>query len=167
MLKNSLYDHNCTENIIRENYDAIYKYCYYHVRNSHIAQDITQDVFMKFLINIEKYIECGKLKNYLYVVAKNTINDYMRKPKEISLEDNIEKKAERETESMTQINNRIMVETALDKLEHMQKEIIILKYYQDLRLKDIAKIVSLPVSTVRYKLKQAEKELKKEMESEE
>lgn len=164
LLKNILYNNASTDKLIRENYEPIYKYCYYHLKNSYTAQDLTQDVFLKFLTNLEKYLECGKVRNYLYVIARNAINDFMRKPKEISFDDIMEEKTE--IENMDVITNRIMVLNALDKLGDMEKEIIILRYYQELRLKDIANIVSLPISTVRYKLKQAEKELEKELESE-
>ena len=50
--------------------------------------------------------------------------------------------------------------TALDELEPEEREMIILRYYQDMRLKDIACIMDIPVSTVRYRLKQTESKLR-------
>ena len=42
------YDEKKIDALIRENYIPIYKYCFYHVGNKEVAQDITQDVFLKF-----------------------------------------------------------------------------------------------------------------------
>lgn len=53
---------------------------------------------------------------------------------------------------------------ALDSLDDLDKEIIILRYYQELRIKDISQIIDIPASTVRYKLKNAEKTLKNRLE---
>lgn len=99
--------------------------------------------------------------NYLYVIAKNTIRDYVRKIKNVNLElaegkyddGGIEKKL-----------IQISIRDALNSLEDLDREIIILRYYQQLRIKDISQIVNLPVSTVRYKLKNAEKILKNKLE---
>ncbi|MFQ7552856.1 MAG: RNA polymerase sigma factor [Blautia marasmi] len=49
-------------------------------------------------------------------------------------------------------------------LPELEKELILLRYYQNLRLAEIAQVVSLPVSTVRYKLKNAEKYIKTKWE---
>lgn len=43
------------DQVIQKNYMSIYKYCYYHVGNSNAAQDITQEVFLKFLKHIDRY----------------------------------------------------------------------------------------------------------------
>ncbi len=71
-----IYDEEKLDELIRENYIHIYKYCFYHLGDKETAEDITQDVFLKFLRGLEDYYEYGKLKNYLYVVAKNTMKDY-------------------------------------------------------------------------------------------
>ena len=42
------------DQVIQKNYMSIYKYCYYHVGNSNAAQDITQEVFLKFLKHIDR-----------------------------------------------------------------------------------------------------------------
>lgn len=70
------WDEEKIEDLIRKYYSDIYKYCFFHLGNRETAQDITQEVFFKFLKSLDTYREYGKLKNYLYVVAKHTINDY-------------------------------------------------------------------------------------------
>ena len=139
----------------------IYRYCFYHVRNREVAQDITQDVFLKFIKEIDRYKEYGRLKNYLYVIAKNSIRDYIRKTKNVNL------KLVEEGYDDGGIDKKLMqmsIWEALDSLDDLDKEIIILRYYQELRIKDISQIIDIPASTVRYKLKNAEKTLKNRLE---
>ncbi len=160
-LQDLVFDRDKMEDLIREHYMCIYKYCFYHVGNRDAAQDITQDVFLKFIKEIGRYREYGKLKNYLYVIARNSILDYGRKRKHLQLA------AVPETFDDGGIDQKLLqmnIREALDSLEDLDKELIILRYYQELRIKDISRILHLPASTVRYKLRNAEKALKKRLE---
>ena len=58
-----------------------------------------------------------------------------------------------------------MILDALSALEKTEKDIVILRYYQDLRIKDISRITGIPLSTVRYKLKRAEAILRERLET--
>lgn len=161
LVKKLIFDEGEIETLILENYKCIYRYCFYHVRNREVAQDITQDVFLKFIKEIDRYKEYGRLKNYLYVIAKNSIRDYIRKTKNVNL------KLVEEGYDDGGIDKKLMqmsIWEALDSLDDLDKEIIILRYYQELRIKDISQIIDIPASTVRYKLKNAEKTLKNRLE---
>ena len=161
LVKKLIFDEGETETLIQENYKCIYRYCSYHVRNRELAQDITQDVFLKFIKEIDRYKEYGRLKNYLYVIAKNSIRDYIRKTQHVNL------KLVEEGYDDGGIDEKLMqmsIWEALDSLDDLDKEIIILRYYQELRIKDISQIIDIPASTVRYKLKNAEKTLKNRLE---
>lgn len=160
-LRKLVFEQGEIETLIRENYMRIYKYCFYHVANRDVAQDITQDVFLKFVKELDRYKEYGKLSNYLYVIAKNSIRDYMRKRKDA----NLEVIAERSDDGgIDKKIDQICIWKALNSLDKLEKDIVVLRYYQELRIKDIAQIVNLPASTIRYKLKNAEKILKKRLE---
>jgi RNA polymerase sigma-70 factor (ECF subfamily) len=147
------------DKLINRYYDEIYVYCYCHLENKYMAQDITQDVFLKLFQNLNTYIHVGKLKNYLYVIAKNTIKDYLKKRKEIYV-DEIEKYS---TNNIEDVDRVIVVQNVVKQLNDQERELIILRYYQNLRYSDIAKILSMPVSSVRYNVKQVEKKMKEKM----
>ena len=83
-IQNLFLNEEKVEDFIRRYYPDIYKYCFFHLGNRETAEDITQEVFLKFLKSLDSYREYGKLKNYLYVVAKNTIRDFQRKKYEIT-----------------------------------------------------------------------------------
>ena len=114
---------------------------------------------------MERYREYGKIKNYLYVVAGNVIRDYYRKQKEIPVEQ--ECRAERDPKPDMAVEHaaeRVGVREALAALESPDREIVILRYYQELKIRDIAAVMRMPASTVRYRLKAAEKELRRRLE---
>lgn len=160
-LRKLVIDKDTAEVIIRENYESIYKYCFYHLGNRDVAQDITQDVFFKFLKEKDKYREYGKLKNYLYVIAKNSVRDYVRRIKEVNLYTTSEKY---DFGGIDKKLEQISIWEAVNSLEDTEKDIVILRYYQNMRIKDISQVMDIPASTARYKLKNAEKKLKKRLE---
>ncbi len=176
-----IYDREYMDRLIRENYEEIYKYCWRHVRQRETAEDLTQEVFLRFLGNIDRYREYGRLRNYLYVTAGNLIRDYYRKKKELPMKDaaresvrsqgepDYEKKekgwagSHEESAEIEQTLERIRIQTALDGLSAEERDLVILRYYQGLKIRDIAAVTGAPASTVRYRLKKAEDRLKREL----
>lgn len=55
---------------LEEQYDKIYRYCYYRLRNAWKAEDITQETFLRYLES-DGYIDAGRPLAFLYTVAKN------------------------------------------------------------------------------------------------
>lgn len=149
------------EDIILAHYEEIYKYCYRHLGRKEPAEDITQEVFLKFMVHSGKYREKGKMRNYLYVIARNAIRDFIRKK---TLEDGYSVPEQGQRDETGQLIERIHVADCLARLSHADRELIILRYYQELKFKDIAAILKMPVSTVRYQMKQAEQRLKERLE---
>ncbi len=166
LLNHILYKDGYLEKLITDNYESIYKYCYYHLNQRQAAEDITQEVFLKFLNNLDNYRDYGKIRNYLYVIAGNLIRNYFRKPKETCVEE-LRDFEETAPDHADDILDRLMVMDALSTLEKTEKDIVILRYYQELRLRDISRILGIPASTVRYKLKIAEKQLRNRLDLQE
>lgn len=153
------------EILIQKYYRDIYTYCYCRVQDRQTAQDLTQDVFLRFLQNLDSYEHTGKLKNYLYVTAGNLIKDHYKKRKETLLEEERSSEYENGPPAGTELlSDRLTMQEIIRELPELEKELILLRYYQNLRLAEIAQVVSLPVSTVRYKLKNAEKYIKTKWE---
>ena len=84
------------------------------------------------------------------------MKDKRKKKQEIVLEHLPETGMEREEP----MEEQVLIRLALRELSREEQELIILRYYQDLRLKDIAKVMGMPISNVRYHLKKAEQRLK-------
>jgi RNA polymerase sigma-70 factor (ECF subfamily) len=140
------------DDLIKKHYEKVYYYCYRHVDNKQAAQDLTQEVFMKVIKNIEDYKHYGKFQNYLYAIAGNTCKDFYKKEYHYILKDIEEATSE---ESICKLEDKVVIKEALNKLSEKQREIIILRFYQDLKIKDIAKIMNSGVSITKYRLKKA------------
>jgi len=94
-------------------------------------------------------------------VAKHTIKDFFRKRYEITEEIEAEISCDG---GLDNVPLQIDIWREIQKLDSLDKELIILRYYQELKVKDIAQIVNLPTSTVGYKIKRIEKLLKLRLE---
>ncbi|NMS89347.1 RNA polymerase sigma factor [Clostridioides difficile] len=145
------------DTLIKKYYDSIYCYCYRHVDNQMTAQDLTQDVFITVIKNISDYKHYGKFENYLYVIAKNKCKDLWKKKQPIYLE-SLDKEISKQ--ELVDVENKIFVKEALIKLPETEFEVIILRYYHDLKFKDIAKIMDSSVSVTKYRMNRALKKLK-------
>ena len=63
---------------INEQYDKIYRYCYFRVQNRMLAEDLTQETFLRYFAQTS-YIHRGKQLAYLYTIARNLCIDHYRK----------------------------------------------------------------------------------------
>ena len=149
------------ETVIGQHYEEIYKYCCRHLSQKEYAEDITQEVFLNFISHIEQYREYGKIRNYLYVIARNKIINLGKRKS--SLPD-CESNNHTETKETEKIIERLYIADKLADMDELDSELLILRYYQELRIKYISIILNMPVSTVRYKMKSAENKLKLSLE---
>ena len=96
----------------------------------------------------------GKTKNYLYTIAGNLCKDFYNKKKDLTVkeEELIQTAAPGQ---MDFILDKVMVETALKSLPQELYEVIILYYFQELKIKEIADVLHISVSLVKYRLKRA------------
>ena len=145
--------------IIEKYYSDIYSFLCRRIGDKSYAEDLTQDVFLKFSVSLPQYKEQNKLKSYLFAIAVNSSNDYFRRYKNESVEndfDDVPYKAqfEKELEKVQTVKNAIM------SLSPKQRDVVLLRYYHDMKIKEIAEVLSLPQATVKTQLYRGEKNLK-------
>lgn len=156
------------ERIVHEYYDEIYRYLYRKFGNSFDAQDVTQEVFVKFFSSIHSYSERGKLRNYLFKLAANASNDVFRKSvKSVSLDEVTELQdiSEGPAESAQRKDDKQAVRDALQSLPSFQRDVIILRFYHDMPFADIAKITDSNISSAKSRYRQGMEKLKKVLEA--
>ena len=64
---------------LSQQYDKIYRYCFFHTRCQELAEDLTQETFLRYYQH-PQYQSTGKELQYLYVIARNLCIDTYRKP---------------------------------------------------------------------------------------
>ena len=139
---------------LEEQYDKIYRYCYFRLHQREIAEDITQETFLRFLES-EGYVNKGQSLQYLYTIARNLCVDEYRKPKTDFLDEEVIESFNEE-EMITQISIRI----ALSELDEMDRELLLLRYANDVPVSVISKFYGISRFAVYRKLLQATKKLK-------
>lgn len=135
------------EKIIRKYYDEIFRYCYHHVESSAVAEDLCQDTFVSFIEHYGRYRQEGKTKNYLYTIAKNKCKDYYKKLRPIVMENVPEQEEGMRMEEEVAVKHMVM------SLPEELREAIILRYFQGLKYTDIAAILKISSSLVKYRVK--------------
>lgn len=141
---------------IEEQYDKLFKYCYMKTRDKHIAEDITQETFLKFLEN-HSYQETGKQMAYLYTIARNLCTDYFRRQPEYELDENLIASKE---------NTKSGIEEALEKLEDEDKELLFLRYTNNESISGLAKHYGVSRFVINRRIKKALTRLKEVYENE-
>lgn len=151
--------------LIDRYYYDIYRFCYYKTGNSNLSYDLTQDTFFRFIKYISSYTY-KNLKSYLFTIAVNVCNDYFKNQKLVytSVEDIDE--AEFAFNKTSNFEIAYEVQAALSKLPDFQKDAVILRYYQDLKISEIAKILGVGIPTVKSRIYQGLNKLKKILEKE-
>lgn len=147
---------------IEQQYDKIYRYCYFRLYDSHLAQDITQETFLRFLRQ-ELRPDSSKELPYLYTIAKNLCIDSFRKKNILNYEDTTEETAYDPTEDW--INN-LTLKSAISKLMPEEQELIFLRYVNEISITAICKITGFSRFAVYRKLQKILKQLKTELKKE-
>lgn len=153
---------------------AIYGFALRMLRNSSLAEDITQETFVFFIENVHKYsFERGDLLSYLCGIARNKILHHFRREKtqiELSSEetqtfDEVEDVISFDPLSILlneELNKKI--DEGIDKLPFLQREAIILQEIEELSYEEISQITETPLSSVKARLFRARRNLAKELE---
>ena len=147
---------------IEEQYDKIYRYCYFKMYDDQIAQEITQETFLRFY---KQGLNLGSDKElpYLYTIAKNLCIDHFRKRTVESLEEITEEVIDDPTEDL--ISN-LTLRMTISKLPGDERELIFLRYVNEISIATICKITGLSRFAVYRRLSKSLKWLKEELKKE-
>lgn len=154
------------EVLIRRHYKLVYGFLYRMTGDKELAMDLTQETFIKLLKNIGKYKPSSDFKSWLLTVAGNHARDYLKSKanKEKSQTFELFKEDggfEKSVSSIFEKNEkRKEIKAALGSLPDFQREAILLKYFNDLKITEIAQVTNVSVPTVKSRLKQGLHKLK-------
>ena len=144
-------DPEASERFIQKYYAAIYQYCFLHIHDRFDAEDMVQETFTRFFESLNTYRNYGKVKNYLYCIAANIIKNHYKKRKDV-LTDEI---PEVPDHPMEDIEIRLDIEKAVDHLPEELREVTILFFFQELKQTEIARLLHIKLSLVKYRIRRA------------
>lgn len=148
------------EVLIKRYYKNIFAYVYRKVGDYHLAYDLTQETFIKMMKSIHQYKPYGKFQNWLLTIAVNQCRDYFRsshfklKDSEEQYQDWIKDDKGNISHLLHQKVESEQVRKVLQQLPEFQREAIILRYYHDLKIKEISSVTHTNESTVKSRLRQ-------------
>ena len=153
----------------------IFNFIYRFFGNYALAEDLTQDTFLRCYQFLKSYDQKRKFSTWLYTVAKNLCIDHLKKRspgREISLE-RVLPVVEKKNSSLPQDQNpqRMCIRSqedarlfeGLGELEPTRRLVLVLYYFQGLTYQEIAETLSVPVSTVKIRIFRAKKALLEKM----
>ncbi|RSK26255.1 RNA polymerase sigma factor [Bacillus sp. HMF5848] len=139
---------------LEDQYDKIYRYCYFKTRNQQLAEDLTQETFLKYFSQTS-YINRGKPLAYLYTIARNLCIDANKKIKVESLQQDIPVGSE-----FDRFATNFEVKQAVESLSKDLQELVLLRYVNDLSLAEVSSIAGCSRFVIYRKLQKALKNLK-------
>lgn len=158
--------------------DALYNFAYHLTGNEEDANDLFQEALLKAWRFIDRYEEGTNAKAWLFTIAKNAfINEYRRKvksPNKVELQDFIVYQDKKDTalsggadlrQEMFQYLMGDEVTMAINRLPVDFRTVILLCDIEDFSYEEIAKILDIPIGTVRSRLFRARNLLKEQLKS--
>ena len=149
-----------TEQILTENYERYYRLAYSYMCNEDDALDVVQESAYRAIRDCRKVRNKDYLSTWIYRIVVNTALDMLRR-----------KKKENITEELPEIPvedqyQDLELRTVLNQLDDKSRTIILLRYFEDLKLEDIADIVGDNLNTVKARLYRSLKKLRLNLEAE-
>ena len=153
-------DNRAFDELLARNQQKLYNYILFVVRDPEQANDVFQETFVKVITKLQegKYTDSGKFSFWLSRIAHNVIMDTYRQTKsehivEASEDNDLNKLRTQDLMEMNReneyVNSQIMkdVRHLMDTLPAPQREVVYMRYYQDLSFKEIAEATGVSINT--------------------
>lgn len=152
------------EEIIHTYGDGLYRVAYIYTKDEQAAEEILQDVLMKFYQKQDQFEGRSELKTYLTKMVVNRSYDYLRswKGRFARFEEKFLKNVDLDSleKKVIEKEERQMILERVLELPIKYREVIIYYYYEEYTTLQIADMLYLPVSTVKSRLQRARTQLK-------
>lgn len=156
------------EQAMQDYTELLYRIAYYYVKDSHLAEDIVQDVFMKLYCS--NYKEKGELRAYLSRITANACKDYLKSwaYRKIQFTEKLfPKERVLHRDRLVWQEELNVLDQAILALPLKQREAIVYYYLENLSVKEIAELLERPESTVKSRLKSGKDLLQQTLQQQE
>lgn len=145
----------------------LYNYILFAVRNQELAEDIFQETFVKAIVTIQqgRYTADGRFGAWITRIAHNLVIDSFRTERnentisndecEVDLLNNVDLCDDNVEMQMVNDQTLADVRRLVDALPHNQREVVYMRYYQDLSFKEIAEITGVSINTALGRMRYA------------
>lgn len=144
---------------------SLYRMAYSYVKNSEDALDSVQESIVKAISSVDSLKKSQSIKTWVYRIVVNTSLDALRKQKRLDIMDE-ETLGRYYFEAESDNYSNLDLAKALDQLPPDDRSRIILRYYEDLKMEDVADILNENVNTTKTRLYSTLRKLRLQMEDE-
>lgn len=159
-------------NVIAEKYyNDIYRFCCYQTGDAQASYDLAQETFLRFIKYVDRY-QHRNLKGYLLTIAMNVCRDFYRgKAVQVPLEawyegDEVQDAGGDLSLEAAKSDQNTRLLNALAALPLIQREVIVLHCYYEIKYREIAAMLGVKTSTVKSRMKQGTDKLKRMLRKE-
>ena len=154
------------EELIVRYQHRLLRYLLFLTGNRDTAEDIFQEVWMRVLVRGDQFDGRARFETWLFTIARNLVIDQSRKRTMNSLDElidgateddrsmNFEVAANEPTpfDHISNLEDREKIAAALLELDTLHREVLVLRFHEELSLEEIAKVTRAPLSTVKSRL---------------
>jgi RNA polymerase sigma-70 factor (ECF subfamily) len=142
------------------------RYLLYLAGNREQAEDLFQEVWMRVLVRGGQYNGQARFETWLFTIARNLLIDLRRKRTMSSLDELFEGGTDEDRpmafeiadddptpfDHLSNMEDRSRIATALLEVDTLHREVLVLRFHEELSLEEIAKVTRAPLSTVKSRL---------------
>ena len=157
--------------LYRRHYDTVFRYCVHRLFERQAAEDVTSAVFLKVVENLGRFKGTKQqFRNWLYKIATNAVNSHLRQAarRKRLLKVAGEQVSHRATDCRGAIDESAerlaLLKEAMLALKPRYQTIVTLRFFEDLKLTEIAEVLGSSPGTVRSQLARALAKLRKKLE---
>ena len=155
------------EKMIDDYTDDLLRLAFYYVKDLQAAEDIVQDVFIKFYETQNRYEEQGMLKAYLKKLTVNKSLDYLKSwnYRKVSLQNKLVALTKgKRSDHLVKKDEQTLIGDSILELPLKQREVLIYFYFEEWTIAEIAAFLSIPQSTVKTRLRRGKELLHPKLE---
>ncbi|HEV2135795.1 MAG TPA: sigma-70 family RNA polymerase sigma factor [Terracidiphilus sp.] len=142
------------------------RYLLFLTGNRELADDLFQDVWMRVLVRGAQFNGQARFETWLFTIARNLVIDHRRKRVMASLDELVECGGEDDRpmsfevaddeptpfDRLSSLEDREHIAAALLELDALHREVLVLRFHEEMSLEEIAKVTRAPLSTVKSRL---------------
>ena len=153
--------------LLNRHKDRLFNYIFFIVRSRELAEDLFQETFVKAIVTLQqgRYVNDGKFSAWITRIAHNLVIDQFRVERNENLISNDETEFDllndaRLSEGTVEnrmVNEQVLcdVRALIDELPDCQREVVFMRYYQDLSFKEIADMTGVSINTALGRMRYA------------
>jgi len=156
--------------LYRRHYDTVFHYCVHRLFERHAAEDVISEVFFKVVQNFRRFKGSERqFRNWLYKIATNAVNNHLRQAArrnsmlKAAREDVGRRSAGRQAPADENAEKLALLKQTVSALKPRYQTIITLRFFENLKLTEIAEVLDSSTGTVRSQLARALAKLQKKI----